>query len=234
MKVSEAIKDTLYVLHMHRWVILQGVFIPYVITLLLDIITFSEINMIVSGIASLLNIPIYIYIAIVVHRCIILGPDTVRPWGLGKWTDRETAFLGKTIAVAFILILSFIPIIMVISILSSPESEQVSLLMHLILLPGFYLMARFSLVFPAIAVDKPIRFRDSWSLSKKNHLHVVVLVFLIPYVISLPVQFLGNDNISILVSGLYGCFTTIVTIAFLSKTYTLCVESNITDDAIEA
>jgi len=221
MKIKYALLDTVNTLRTYRWTILQSVSIPSLIIVFTDWAVRNEVALLPLLLLSVIGLVANVYMAVAVHRCVILGSEFARTWGIGTWTSRETAFVGQSIAIGFI---TFAPFAIVATVLSSVFDYDLETLLAVLFCLASYFMARLSLVFPSIAVEKPIRIRESWRITSKHHSLVFVLVFLVPTLLFLPVQFLPQDPIMAFLGSVYYCFVLIFTVALLSKTYTLCIE----------
>jgi len=91
-------------------------------------------------------------------------------------------------------------VILAIPLLTHPDRVK-NLIEYAILLasiPAMYVMARLSLVFPATAIDKGIRLKQSWEITRDNGWRLTLIVFLYPWLINLVVWFLLRDNATIL------------------------------------
>lgn len=218
MKISEAISDTFHLLNKRRNAIFRGVILPSVLIIIFQMTCQKGCPIAITLALSIVNMVAYIYIAIVVHRCILIGSESFPPWGIGAWSNRETSFFFYSLGIGFITIIPCL----ILSFLILPLDSGTPMIFRM--LPGLYLMARLSLVFPSIAVDKDISFRESWKLTKKHHLLVVLLVGLVPLLLNLPTYYLPDTPLTMLFKSAYGCITAVIIIALLSKAYSLCVE----------
>lgn len=135
----------------------------------------------------------YVYFIITCHRIALLGAGSVSPWGLFRWSMRETRFLlwafllytliGSLVVLSFSLLPN--------RLLSSLELPGVAYLMpFLAALPALYLLARLSLIFPALAVEDEIRVNGVWWLSRGNGWRLLVVVGILPITTSWLVSWL--------------------------------------------
>jgi hypothetical protein len=99
----------------------------------------------------------------------------------------------------------------------------------LILILVGLLFSRFSLVFPSIAIDKPIDLADALDLSKNYKLLLLISVIIFPILFGLIIRFVYglaigflmgviSSKLSVLLS-LLNLFITVFTIGFLSTAY---------------
>ena len=120
----------------------------------------------------LIKLIFYTYIAIITHRVILLGADSVSNWGVYKWTRRETNFSVRIVILGLILLpadfLSFLP---------TPISLVATI---------FFLWAagRLALTFPGIAVDEKMTFNLSWNWTRNYNFLMLIIVGLIPAIFS--------------------------------------------------
>ena len=171
-------------------------------TLLLACVTFSEALIqdpsatILWSIKLFLGMPAYVIFVITCHRLILLDtPD--EPFRI-YFGSRELKF----IVISFILSLLFAVVGAVfagITILFAGETknlESLGYLFYLISIPSYYLLARCSLVFPAIAVGDALEIQDSWRLTRGNGLGMFFIVAVYPVITETigQVFYLFGDN----------------------------------------
>lgn len=112
-------------------------------------------------------------IAVVVHRIILLGPNSVSKWGIVVWTKRETRFLSRFIG-AYAIFGAMLFFLYVVKI----GTLHIGLIVAVIV--GYYLLSRWSLVFPGTAVDRPLTFAESWELTGHHKLLISLVAFVLP------------------------------------------------------
>ena len=96
------------------------------------------------------------------HRLVLLGPAQAAA-GLGvRWERRETRFLYRTLLLALgVAVVMVVPTLLAMGLLQrSPLGYPI---MGAIAFVGLLLSLRFSLVYPATAVDERYGFAQSWS-----------------------------------------------------------------------
>ena len=145
-----------------------------------------------------LTILVDIIILITVHRILILGKDSVPMWGIQKFSKREFNFFLKylTVAVVFILIVA-----LTTSLLHFLGISIVAA-MFLTMTLGAVLISRISLVFPAIAVDTIMSFKDSFEFTKDFKLLIFVTVIIFPILFSVVVGGIYTLIISMLAASI--------------------------------
>lgn len=171
-------------------------------------------------------------LAVPCHRLILIGLEkTDKP--LPGWEGRETRFLiwmGMVWligGVVFIVGSAAIGIVGGIAVSIAFGSDAINSAMRWITwfggyIPAYYLLARLSLMLPAIATDRQIRLSDAWSLGKNNGLKLMLVVSVLPWALSSFLELAWRDNSSAFEVGLLtllGCLTFIIEISALSLAY---------------
>lgn len=159
-------------------------------------------------------------IAIVTHRIILKGPDSVPGWGLRRFGWREFSFIGMQ----FLLICLILPLNLLLLI---PGIGPVLLICSVL-----YLFSRLSLVFPSIAVDRPMGFIESWNLTSRRQLMIVLVAGLLPTGLLITDVLFGlviaysNLSVLYLASVAVSTVSTVYAIAVLSVAYRIIVEGD--------
>ncbi|WP_321469999.1 hypothetical protein [Halarcobacter sp.] len=167
---------------------------------------------------SFLLMMLNISIAITTHRVSILGNNAVSNYGSPILGKREFKFLLKSIQLCFIIaiptiLLSLIPTVGIFIAIGV----------------AVILSSRLSLVFPAIACDYNMSFKQSWNITKRYKLLTFVMIIIFPIIFSLSVSFVYNLAIGFLVKvvseyfsifySLLNIFIMIFTISVISSVY---------------
>ena len=219
MEFKTIITTTIDALYVNRKSLFRALLIPLIIALLLSLpnyVLLSSHNPFDIGIdliiwTNILGSMVQIYVAIITHRIMILGPDSVPRYGISMWSIRETEFVLYSIALALLLLpfmaLSNIPVF------------------GTVLTYGFYFWvgSRFSLILPAAAIDQSISFGQSWRLTEKHQL-LMIFVVLVPLVFVIPNYFLASVPYVSLFSMVLQTITVVLTVAFLSAAYLTIVD----------
>ncbi len=137
--------------------------------------------------------PFYVLFAVICHRSVILGGASL-PNRLGLfWSERETRFLGWTIAI--IVVTWVLGIGVTLLALLSPLPPIVTLVV--VWLAFVYLYVRLAMVFPATAVEDDASFERAWFLTGGNGFRIIgVIAFSVgPIILALAVFFylFGSD-----------------------------------------
>ena len=157
-----------------------------------QIIFFDPLSVytLIAFVLLVVTIVAYLFIAIAAHRLILQGDDSVPPYGLKKWTWRETRFIAWCVVIGIVSFFIFLILIMLLNVFILPFSQEASRqqvlnIVNLIaLLPITYIVSRWALIFPAIAIDERPGLGSAWELSGRNGWRLVITVGLIPWIFS--------------------------------------------------
>ncbi|MDP6804563.1 MAG: hypothetical protein QF902_04430 [Rhodospirillales bacterium] len=161
--------------------------------------------------------------AVAWHRhCLVAGErPSVR--NTLRWGARQTRFLLTAIGLAVLVMISTTAVVVVWVVLS-PSGASVSVLpaalMALVL--SSYLYARFSVLFPATALDRTMGVRDAWAMTKGNgwRLLAIVLMAMIPASVAATIVQLILSGLAVAV-GLEAALTANLLVALVDQTFTL-------------
>ncbi|MEW8442241.1 MAG: hypothetical protein AB2689_29195 [Candidatus Thiodiazotropha taylori] len=212
MDIKRTIWGAFAYVYEHRRPFAKALSIPVFMLVLFGVLVVEVTNSVV--LILLVIVPWYIYtlLAITTHRIILLGPGSVSEWGIYVPRKREFDFFFYTIALSIMMIpfgfLSLIPTIGWI----------------ITLLVIIYMMARLSLIFPAIATDQRWSFSDSWKATENHQVLMMVVVAILPFVISIPEQLLSNLPYAGLFVNLLSAFTMVFVVAALSVAFQVITE----------
>lgn len=125
--------------------------------------------------------------AITCHRLALLGPDGTAVLGHVTWGRREFVFfwrllilmVGVPIVAATVLLLALGGVVPDLPT-RMQDAQFFSRLGLAVFLAAAYFIARWSLVFPAVATDEPIDFAESWARSRGNGWRLAIIVGIIP------------------------------------------------------
>ena len=172
-------------------------------------------------------------LAVPCHRLILIGLEETDN-SLPGWEWRKTRFLLWTgllwIGVGLVFMATTVASGTVIAVLLSivfGDSDAVRNIVGVLMgsaayLSAYYLLARFSLMLPAIATDQKIRLADAWLLGKNNGLRLMLVVCILPWALSSFLDIAWRENSSAFEVGLLtllGCLTFIFEISALSLAY---------------
>lgn len=154
----------------------------------------------------------YCYAAIITHRVLLLGADSVPIYGLYKPTSREFVFAGHFLGIGIIVS----PILIVLSLIPDAFFEIV---IPVIVVLFLYLMCRISLVFPAIAVGKNWSYTESWRATRNFKIISIFTIGLFPIGSSGVLMCIANLVEVQLLTAILSTFSTVLIVAVLSSTY---------------
>jgi len=178
--------------------------------LLVDFLSRLGMNPIIALFVTLLSFWLYVLLAVITHRIVLLGPESVAEWGISRWSGRETAFLVHALGLGLVtlipfasmFLLGFIPFIVLFTL---PLS--------------FWLLARLTLVLPGIAVDKEFTFQHSWEATRDFQLPMLGVVFLIPFVLGGVGLLIAQLPFTALLVSVYSIVATVYEVVVLSLAY---------------
>jgi hypothetical protein len=131
--------------------------------------------------------PFYTLFAVICHRIVILGPGSL-PNAFGIfWSRRETGFLGWTI---LIIVLNWGFALLAALLYFAIPTHVLGMRIPwfpvaVLLITGYYLYMRISMILPATAVDQATSLVDAWYLTLGNgiRLMLVTLLSTLPFVL---------------------------------------------------
>ena len=189
----------------------------------------ETIKFILSILLELFSLFQYTYVAVCTHRIVILGSGSVPEWGLRKYSNREGIFFFYSL------------LLMVLSVLVLSTS-QFSQNFWVVIIPWIfiaYISIRFSLIFPACAIDQYISLKQSWEYTKNKFVFMVMATVIWPILFAMPIvlvifgiTLIGGTiipAIGTIVGSLFAVLFTIAFIASLSLAYVRIVDKNKTE-----
>ena len=203
--------------------------IPFLFILLLSYIELNYFGASGKGVVfgfDILTTTVYIMLVIPCHRFILLGDNVSQKFGVSLPGAREIRFFGWVILVGFLSkIATVIPVFIGIKMGVKPSDTFILLS----LIPGIYIAARFSLIFPAVAVDKRPTAIWAWQQSRNNGLRLTLLLALPVVLTYLITENIDNvQSVWMLVLALFIIFLVIIIgIIMISLSYKeLVLENN--------
>lgn len=222
--------------------ILKAVFLPLIIVTGLDSISsFLSDQETISGISYYLIIIIlelvslfqYTYVAVCTHRIVILGKDSVPEWGFRSYTSREGIFYFYSL---LFTVLSY-------AVMSASQLTQNNWVVMIPWIFITYILVRFSLIFPAIAVDQYITLKESWRYTQRKFIFMFMATMVWPFLVIIPVVLfvmgvvmIGGSIIpliGVIAGGIISVFFVIIFISSLSLAYLRIVEKSEDEVQIE-
>lgn len=202
------VTGALMLVYVHRSILLKALLFPFLMLLALDAVSYSVASSYMTWLLYIPELAVYTVFAIIIHRVILLGPESVPKWGIRFWSLRELYFLFHLIAItivsmAFMFTSIFIPYVGIV--------------------PGliitFYLFIRLSLVFPASAIDHGVTFKTSWTLTKKHQLLMLYIIIIAPILFGIPTLLAGLITDAYWITSVIDMFVTVYVVSSLSLAY---------------
>ncbi len=162
----------------HWQSLLVGLVIPAACISIIGIAT-AELpaNLLYAVAALALSAPFYVLFAIVCHRTVILGSDSL-PNRFGIfWSDRELRFVGWSVALFLLmLVIAFFVGFFVAAAAQAIPAGPLPILFYFGIWFGLtYLYTRLSMLFPATAIDERTNFDRAWQLTDRNGIRMVAV-----------------------------------------------------------
>jgi len=219
MTIKTTIWGAFGYVYLYRSQLTQTLFIPIALLIAFDFVAIGNTSVPLFYLLNILPIILYVLIAITTHRILLLGPESVSKWGVSMPGKRELFFIlysiGLAICLAPIGFLTLIPYI-------GGALSFVTM---------FYIAARVSLVFPAIATDRGWSFLDSWQATRHHQVLMLVVVAVFPLAIGIPEMLLSNIPYITPVLSLIAAMTMVLTIAALSVAFQIITKEASTPPA---
>jgi hypothetical protein len=166
--------------------------------------------------------------AVTLHRLLLLGPGSVAGWGLA-WSGREGRYLGCCV-VAYLLAAAAgsgaaLVVGLPLSIVDLDQQPWARIAMTLVVVsPMLYLLARWSLLFPALAIDRRCDLGTAWQWSRGRGIRLLMCVVVPPATVGFagPVVLKQADSLgaSILV-GLCTAIALAFAVVLVTRAYRL-------------
>ena len=157
------------------------------------------------------------------RRCLVAGErpsvrDTLR------WGPRQTRVLFTAIGLAvLVMIVTATVVVIVLGVLSSPDApiSVVPAALAAVVLSS-YLYARLAVLFPAAALDRTMRARDAWAMTKSNgwRLLAIAVVSMIPASVAASIVQIVLGGLAA-AFGLEASLTANLLFALVDQTFTL-------------
>lgn len=207
MNIKRTLLGTIAYVYQYRKSLFKALLLPVLLLVTLELIPVQELDSGSRLLLSFLSFLVYIILAVVTHRIILLGPQFVSEWGVYMPGKREFNFFMYSIGISLCMMpFSFLSFIPDIGRLIAGVSMA-------------YMMGRLSLVLPAIATDRGWSFSDSWKATKDHQILMMIVVGLFPFLISIPEMLLGYISYSGLLASLLSAITLVLVVSALSVAF---------------
>lgn len=229
------INSTFYPVFENKLILMKALFFPLLLIIVLSelILRYSESIFIVS-VLSILTFLLNITIAITTHRILLLGKDSIPPWGLFKFGGREFSFLITSIIIG--LIIGVVIFFGSVPMMFMGESMIPKVIFIVVIFFATTLFSRFSLALPSIAINKEISISDAWDYTKKYKLLTYFSIVIFPAIFTLILGFGYQLAIGFLIKvvspklnilyPVLDVFITVFVVSALSATYRVIKEDH--------
>jgi len=166
--------------------------------------------------------------AIARHRVLLLGEASLPRYGVMQWTTRLFRFLWWLLAAfgsaGFVIIMIVMMILggTIVNAFDIPEEGAGwSLIGKIFEALATYVVARLSLILPAVALDQKLTLSTVWDLSEGNGWRLAVVVGGLPWLLNYlqGLAFSETDMIPAILRSVVYCTLLIVEVAALSLSY---------------
>lgn len=176
---------------------LKALILPMIILVsleLLEVYVFSDSTG-ESVIINLVYILVYCYFAIACHRIILLNEKSSGTV-ISKLFWRLIRFLGWLLIISFITGLIALPFIIIphLMFVDFYSSDYSSLIFYLGISPAIFVMAKLSLILPAVAIDEQPQFSWAWNATRNNGWRMFVVVGILPIMFSWMQELISRDD----------------------------------------
>ena len=125
------------------------------------------------------------------HRVILLGPESVPALGASGSTLRDWQFIGLALVLFFVTnlllqvasILIFVPLGLLKPGFVRSAPEMVLVIGRFAALPALYVTCRYAICLPAIAIDRPLRVKQAWAMTRGHGLRLLLLIGISPWLL---------------------------------------------------
>jgi len=207
---------------------LKKLSLSYVLIILLESVgkSIDEESRYLGYTVVLLTPLFYTYFAVICHRLVILGNESVPSFGIRKWTMRETRFLGWIISFWLVLML-FIESRSVVARLLFPLfgiSDVTAFYIPIIItvVPAMYFLSRLSMILPAAAIGKKPGIKWAWNISEGNGWGLLMIVGVMPSILIIMQIYLEKADTTVvedIVNSMLAFVVSIIEISAISLSY---------------
>ncbi|WP_072682273.1 hypothetical protein [Arcobacter sp. LA11] len=178
------INSTFYPVFENKFILMKALFLPLLSIIVLSelILKYHESGFIVIFL-SILTFLLNITIAITTHRILLLGQDSIPPWGLFKFGGREFSFLITSIAIG--LTIGVVVLFGAIPMMFMPESIIPQIILVIAVFFATVFFSRLSLALPSIAINKEISISDAWDYTKNYKLLTYFTIVIFPTIFTI-------------------------------------------------
>ena len=177
--------------------------------------------------------------AITCHRNVLLGIGSTTKYGVLNWSFREWRYAGWAL-IAYFYLYTFMALgvyiaSLLINFLPGPHGTYYFIaFMGITMLPGVYVFARLSILFPATAIEQKTTWNWTWDATEGNGWRLVIIVGLFPAVLfTVPALFSGINIVLDIAAVIFGLALLVIETTALSVSFKELIktrEPRITED----
>lgn len=181
--------------------------VPLILLIVLGTIPYTPQYPLLTSFVTLVELFLYASIAVTIHRIVLLDPNSDIPSPLEP-KKRVFKFILYTIAVGIICIpAGFLALVPVIGV-------------TLTIFAMGYIAGRFALMFPSVAIDRELTFKESWSFTQYHHITMFLVVGVIPFIVNIPIRLMSGSPTMAIIANILSAATTV----YLVTTVSVCYE----------
>lgn len=215
---------------------------PYACLILISSFVADGIDSIALNITYLVIFYITAILGVIgCHRVFLLPKKLVKETLTFRWSSRETKFLFSMLAISILVFFITFPILNIFYYIVGFEKingEDSPIFYDFIAtisyIPACYLISRWSLIFPDIAVGNNRTLLWAWEISSKYSFKLFILIGMLPFttgfIIAYIEFFINNSYILSFVIGALWIMVGVIEICFLSLCYKWIVSKQDTSD----
>lgn len=184
------------------------------------------------GTLVVLQLSVLTLFSVTCHRLVLIDPKLVSSAPL-RFGRRELRFLCWIITISLVFLVFAMPLMLLVFVFvggsNKPNHFLVLVWSLIVLTPLLYVVARLSVIFPAIATDREFGFKWAWALTKNHGLHLVAIVVGLPIILALILNPLYRDQASLvetIILSFISAALAAVEVVAISLAYRELVESS--------
>lgn len=161
--------------------LIRAALLPAVGILLVDQLAEALVRWpMLSLVVSLSSLPLYVIVAIIIHRAVILGPAVFDGGQALQWKERETRFMWLLLGIWLIAMVFVFSMGLVLASFRpmDPTGSMDWLGWEVAWFATSYIEARVGLALAATAVDRQMNFNESSAMTRGRGLLIAVALYL--------------------------------------------------------
>ncbi len=167
---------------------------------------------------------VFSYLAITCHKLILTKNRKINEIVSINIKQMLRFILMASIIYIMSFIIKFIILTIYLNIFSEPPSSDIRIEVaeYIAYLPSMYIIGRLCLIFPAIALGYKPSLKWAWRATRNNHLHILVIVAIFPWVLQILLSLLYRENATLIeqvIISLMTYISAILAVFAISLTY---------------